>query len=76
MYTKTKTIDDELLAQVLFGAIRIDGYYTRQDGSKVLKFTDSNGKQHKYATPRPNNDQIELVKKRWKNIVGLDPEVN
>ena len=70
---KTKTIDMEL-AQVLLGNIKLDGVVTRMDGSKCFWFTDDNGVQHKYATPRPDDDPVETVKKRYKNIRGLDPD--
>ena len=72
---KTKTIDEEL-AEVLMGNIKLDGQVTRNDGTKIFWFTDKKGQQHKYATPRPNNDPIDLVKQRWKNVTGLDPEAN
>ncbi len=48
----TKIID-EYLAEVLLGNIKLDGIITRMDGTKVFYFTDINGQQHKYATPRP-----------------------
>ena len=71
VYTKTKEIDEHL-AEVLLGRVKLDGTVTRMDGSKVFWFTDDSG-QHKYATPRPNGE--ETVKKRYKNVKGLDPDV-
>ena len=70
---ETKTIDEHL-AELLLGYVKLEGTVTRMDGSKCFWFTDRFGQQHKYATPRPNNDPVELVKKRWRNVRGLDPE--
>jgi hypothetical protein len=72
---ETKTIDDDLAA-VLAGTTKLGGMVTRMDGSKVFWFTDENGRQHKYATPRPDHDPVELVKQRWRNVRGLDPELD
>ena len=69
----TKTIDDDLAA-VLAGTTKLGGMVTRMDGSKVFWFTDENCRQHKYATPRPDHDPVELVKQWWRNVRGLDPE--
>ena len=63
---------DEHLAEVLLGYVKLEGTVTRMDGSKCFSFTDRDGKQHKYATPRPNGE--ETVKKRYKNVKGLDPD--
>jgi len=54
------------------GYVKLEGTVTRMDGSKCFWFTDRFGQQHKYATPRPNDD--ETVKKRYKNVKGLDPD--
>ena len=72
VYSKTKEIDEHL-AEVLLGYVKLEGTVTRMDGSKCFSFTDRDGKQHKYATPRPNGE--ETVKKRYKNVKGLDPDV-
>ncbi len=66
---ETKTIDIHL-AELLLGYVKLEGTVTRMDGSKCFWFTDRNGVQHKYATPRPDD---EPVKKRYKNVKGLDP---
>ena len=29
---------------------------------------------HVTVTPRPNEDQVEVIKERWRNVRGLDPE--
>ena len=63
---------DVHLAEVLLGYVKLEGTVTRMDGSKCFWFTDRDGKQHKYATPRPNGE--ETVKKRYKNVKGLDPD--
>ena len=63
---------DVHLAEVLLGYVKLEGTVTRMDGSKCFSFTDRDGKQHKYATPRPNGE--ETVKKRYKNVKGLDPD--
>lgn len=70
---KTKTIDKHL-AELLLGEVKLEGICTRMDGSKVFYFTDNDGQQHKYATPRPDDDPIETVKRRYRNIRGLDPD--
>ena len=54
---------DVHLAEVLLGYVRLEGTVTRMDGSKCFWFTDRDGKQHKYATPRPNGE--ETLKKRY-----------
>ena len=61
VYSKTKEIDEHL-AEVLLGYVKLEGTVTRMDGSKCFWFTDRDGKQHKYATPRPNGE--ETLKKR------------
>ena len=70
---ETKTIDNELV-QVILGTIKLDGCVTRMDGSKVLWFTDREGQRHTYATKRPDNNPIKLVKERYRSIRGLDRE--
>ena len=68
---ETKTIDEHL-AQLLLGYVKLDGTVTRMDGSKCFWFTDIFGVQHKYATPRPDGE--ETVKRRYKNVKGLDAD--
>ena len=69
---ETKTIDIHL-AELLLGNTQLDGMVTRRDGTKCFWFTDRYGVQHKYATPRPKDNQLEAIKKRWRNVPGLDP---
>ena len=65
----------EDLADLIDGNCSLTGRVTRSDGSRLYWFSDRQGNLQRYATPRPEIDAIESVKRRWRNIRGLDPEI-
>ena len=77
MYSKTITITYEF-ADWLERNIGLLKKMRRMDGSIVYWFDDDRHKQHKFATPRPNDSDLgvdgtdEEVKKRFRNVKGLD----
>ena len=69
---KSQIISTEL-GEVLRGNRKLDGTLQRLDGTYVFYLTNDNGEQVKIATERPPKD-LDAIKKRWKNIHGLDPD--
>lgn len=72
--TKTTICICSDLGDVLSGKIQLDGKMRRMDGSWLFWATSRTGERIAFATPRPNEDQVEVIKERWRNVRGLDPE--
>ena len=68
-----ETISDDV-ADLIMGSLKISGWISGVDGTRIIWYENRFGKTQKLMTPRPDDNPKDSVKKRWQNIQGLDPE--
>ena len=68
-----ETISNDV-ADLIMGSLKVSGWISGADGTRIIWYENRFGKTQKLMTHRPDDNPVDTVKRRWRNVRGLDPE--